>query len=137
MYDFLLIAISCVCIAHVAASCQRNFLHRVLVCAGASLCLPVILGLARCLSSEVKPQPLPRIQATYTVVNKKRPQPAPLPLPRRPIPQKRNIPTHKAPPKLQQKTEVVYADISQETLRQQEVMTKPGQATVYSSLKFS
>ncbi|KAM4565592.1 uncharacterized protein PAE49_009561 [Odontesthes bonariensis] len=123
-----------------AASCQRNLFHRLLVCAGASLCLPVILGLARCLSSEVKPQPHPRIQAIYAAVNKNRPQPAPrppLPLPRRPIPQKRTTPTHKAPPKRQQKTEVVYADISQEALRQQEAPTKPGQATVYSSLKFS
>ncbi|PWA20453.1 hypothetical protein CCH79_00003588, partial [Gambusia affinis] len=38
---------------------ERKLLHRVLVCTGAFLCLPVILGLARCLSSEVKQQQQP------------------------------------------------------------------------------
>nr|XP_020442861.1 uncharacterized protein LOC109952228 isoform X1 [Monopterus albus]XP_020443046.1 uncharacterized protein LOC109952351 isoform X1 [Monopterus albus] len=48
-----------------AAPSGRNLLHRGLVCAGAFVCLPIILGLVRCLSSEVKPQPLPRTCSRY------------------------------------------------------------------------
>lgn len=110
---------------------QRTVWHRVLVCAGASLVLPIILGLARCLSSAVNPQPL------YSVVTRDQPHPAPQPLPRRPIPQKRSTPSHKAAPRSQQKTEVVYADISQHALRQQGATRAPDQSTVYSDLRFS
>ncbi|XP_044057461.1 uncharacterized protein si:dkey-52l18.4 isoform X2 [Siniperca chuatsi] len=120
-----------------AVPSQRSVVHRVLVCAGASLCLPIILGLARCLSSEVKPQPLPRTLSTYAAVYRDRPHPAPQPAPRRPVPQKCSASSHKAPPKSQQKAEVVYADISQDALRQQGANREPDQATVYSSLKFS
>lgn len=79
-----------------AVPSQRSVLHRVLVCAGAFLCLPIILGLARCLSSEVKPQPLPRtLVSTHSAVYRDQPQPAPQPPPRRPVPQKRSTPSHK------------------------------------------
>ncbi|XP_037632404.1 uncharacterized protein si:dkey-52l18.4 [Sebastes umbrosus] len=121
-----------------AVPSQRSVLHRVLVCAGAFLCLPIILGLARCLSSEVKPQPLPRtLVSTHSAVYRDQPQPAPQPPPRRPVPQKRSTPSHKAAPKTQQKTEVVYADISQDALRQQGATRNPDQSIVYSSLRFS
>ncbi|XP_041849883.1 uncharacterized protein si:dkey-52l18.4 isoform X2 [Melanotaenia boesemani] len=123
-----------------AVPSQRQYLHRVLVYAGASLCLPVILGLARCLSSRIKPQSHPRIQVTYTAVQRNQPHMAPnppQPPPRCPVPQKRSIPTQKAFSKSQKKTEVVYADISQEALGQREALRESGQATVYSSLKFS
>lgn len=117
---------------------QRSVLTRVLVCAGAFLCLPIILGLARCLSSEVKPQPLPRTLFTHSAVYRDQPDPAPQPPPRRPVPQKRSTSSHKARPKSkQQKTEVVYADISQDALRQQRATREPEQSIVYSSLKFS
>ncbi|XP_034404931.1 uncharacterized protein si:dkey-52l18.4 [Cyclopterus lumpus] len=118
-----------------AVSSQRSALHRVLVCAGASLCVPIILVMARCLSSEVKPQPFPRTLSTYSAVC--RPQPAPQPPPRCPIPQKRTTPSHKAVPKSVQKTEVVYADISQDALGQQGATRPPEQSIVYSSLRFS
>ncbi|XP_056296414.1 uncharacterized protein si:dkey-52l18.4 [Pseudoliparis swirei] len=62
-----------------AVSPHRSGLHRVLVCAGVSLCLPIILGLARCLSSEVKPRPLPRTLSVYSAVCRDQPQPAPRP----------------------------------------------------------
>ncbi|KAM9733957.1 uncharacterized protein ACNS7B_015880 [Menidia menidia] len=124
-----------------AVSRPRNILHRVLICVGALFCVPVILGLAHCLSSEVKPQPHPKVQVTYAAVAKKRPRPPsrapPQPLPRRQIPQRLNDPVQQAPPQLPKKTEVVYADISQEALRQQEGSKNPSQTTVYSSLKFS
>ncbi|XP_031717130.1 uncharacterized protein LOC116391045 [Anarrhichthys ocellatus] len=125
-----------------AVPSQRSVLHRVLVCAGASLCLPIILGLARCLSSEVKPQPFPRTLSTYSAVYRDQPQPAPQPPapqppPRCPIPQKRSKTSHKDVPKSVQKTEVVYADISQDTLGQQGATREPNQSIVYSSLRFS
>ncbi|XP_068568370.1 uncharacterized protein si:dkey-52l18.4 [Cebidichthys violaceus] len=120
-----------------AVPSQRSVLHRVLVCAGASLCLPIILGLARWLSSEVKPQPFPRTLSTYSAVYRDRPQPAPRPPPRCPVPQKRSKTSHKAVPKSSQKTEVVYADISQDALGQQGATREPDQSTVYSSLRFS
>ena len=74
-----------------AVPSQRSVLHRLLVCAGAFLCLPIILGLARCLSSEVKPQPLPRTLSTHAAVH----HPAPQPPPRCPVPQKRSAPPRK------------------------------------------
>ncbi|XP_051252778.1 uncharacterized protein LOC127361818 isoform X2 [Dicentrarchus labrax] len=109
---------------------QRSVLHRVLVCACASLCLPIILVLARFLSSEVKPQPLPRTLSTHAAAYGDQPHPAPQPPPRRPIPQK-------PPPKTQQNKEVVYAEVSQGAQRQQEPTREPAQSTVYSSLRFS
>ncbi|XP_059186846.1 uncharacterized protein si:dkey-52l18.4 isoform X2 [Centropristis striata] len=119
-----------------AVSSQRSLWHRVLVCAGASLCLLVILGLARCLSSEVKPQPLPRALSSHSAVYRDQPHLAPQPPPRCPVPQKRGSSSHKAASKSRQKTEVVYADISQDALRQQKATKPPDQSTVYSSLKF-
>ncbi|KAF1393782.1 hypothetical protein PFLUV_G00019620 [Perca fluviatilis] len=116
---------------------QRSVLHRVLVCAGASLCLPIILGLAHCLSSKVKPQPLPRTLSIAAAVYRDQPHPAPQPPPRCPIPQKRSTSFHKAVPKSRQKIEVVYADISQDALRQQGATREPDQSTVYSSVRFS
>lgn len=120
-----------------AVASQRRLWHRVLVCAGASLCLPIILGLARCLSSEVKPQPLPRTLSTHAAAYRNLPHPTPQPPPRRPIPQKRSTSSLKAAPKSQQKPEVVYADISQGALKQQGATREPAEPTVYSSLKFS
>ncbi|KAI4815442.1 uncharacterized protein [Pseudochaenichthys georgianus] len=117
-----------------AVSSQRSVLHRILVCAAAALSLPVILGLARCLSSEVKPLPLPRTRFPPSAASRNQPHPAPQ-LP--PIPMKRSTSSHKAIPMARQKTEVVYADISQDALRQPGVTKKPDQSTVYSSLRFS
>ncbi|KAF7651179.1 hypothetical protein LDENG_00114820 [Lucifuga dentata] len=108
----------------------RNVLNRILVCAGASLCFPIILGLTRCLSSEVKPQPLPSTLPSET-------HQTPQPPPRCPLPQKHNAYTHKATPKSQQKTEPVYAALSQNALEQPRAAREPEQATVYSSLKFA
>lgn len=120
-----------------AVPSQRRVLHRVLVCAGACLCLPIILGLARCLSSKVKPQPLPRTLSTHAAAYRDQPHPAPQPPPRCPVPQKRSTSSHKAAPRSQQKAEVVYADISQGALRQQGATREPAQPTVYSSLRFA
>lgn len=123
-----------------AVPTQRSALHRLLVCASAFLCLPIILGLARCLSSEVKPQPLPRTLSTHVAVYRDQPHPAPQPLPRCPVPQKRGISSYKAPPKsrkVSEKADVVYADISQSPLRQQNTIREPPQSTVYSSVRFS
>ncbi|XP_037533682.1 uncharacterized protein si:dkey-52l18.4 [Nematolebias whitei] len=116
---------------------QRNVLHRVLVCAGASLCLPVILGLARCLSSKVKPQARPSIQIKCAVVQEDGSHQPPEPLPRLPVPKKHTTPSHKVPSKSQPKMELVYADISQDALRRQGAMREPVQSTVYSSVRFS
>ncbi|XP_028275846.1 uncharacterized protein LOC114445089 [Parambassis ranga] len=118
-----------------AVPLQRQVLHRVLVCAGACLCLPIILGLARCLSSKAKPQPLPRKHIPCTASYRNPPQSAPQPPPRRP--QKRNTSSHKAPLRPQQNTEVVYADISQAALRGEGATRQPAPSTVYSSVKFS
>lgn len=116
---------------------QRDIFHRIVICTCAFLCLPIILGLARCLSSGVKPQPLPVTEFTYAAVCKD-PRSAPKPPPRRPIPQKRNFPhSHKAPPKPLHKTEVVYADISHDSVEQQGVTRMPVQSTVYSLLNIS
>lgn len=119
-----------------AVPSHRNVSHRVLICAGAFLCLPIILGLARCLSSEVKPQPLPRTLSTHSAIYRDQPHTAPQPLPRRPVPEKRSASSHKAAPKSHKKTEVVYADISQDALRQLGAPRTPDQSTEYSSLKF-
>uniref|UniRef100_A0A8C3A5K7 Ig-like domain-containing protein n=1 Tax=Cyclopterus lumpus TaxID=8103 RepID=A0A8C3A5K7_CYCLU len=110
-----------------AVSSQRSALHRVLVCAGASLCVPIILVMARCLSSEVKPQPFPRTLSTYSAVC--RPQPAPQPPPR-----SLNM---SAVIYLFTMLQVVYADISQDALGQQGATRPPEQSIVYSSLRFS
>ncbi|KAG7479864.1 Cell adhesion molecule 3 [Solea senegalensis] len=120
-----------------AVPSQRNLLHRVLVCVGAFLCLPVILGLARCVRSEVKPHPHPRTQSTHVAVHRDEPDLAPLPLPRCPVQQKHRASSHKASPKSQQNTEVLYADVSMEAPRPKRVVREPPQSTVYSSLKFS
>lgn len=116
---------------------ERSVLHRVLVCVGASLCLPIILGLARCLNSRVKPQPYSTMLPTHVAVYSDQPHPAPQPPPRRPVPQKRSASSYKAAPKSEQKTEVVYADISQGALKQQGAAREPALPTVYSSLRFS
>ncbi|XP_027900824.1 uncharacterized protein LOC114161621 [Xiphophorus couchianus] len=115
---------------------ERKPLHRVLVCTGAFLCLPVILGLARCLSSEVKQQPHPRIEVLLADGHKDRSHQAPQPPPRRPIPKKRTAPPHKAPSPSQQKPELLYADISQDALRNQKAQREPVEPTVYSTVRF-
>ncbi|CAK6967367.1 uncharacterized protein si:dkey-52l18.4 [Scomber scombrus] len=119
---------------------QRNVLYRILIYAGAVCCLPIILLLARCLSSEIQPKPCPRTvfrHATqYTAVYRARPHLAPQPPPRRPVPQKRSTSSHKAPAKPQQKIEVVYADISKDALKQEQASREPTQSTVYSALRF-
>ncbi|XP_042342736.1 uncharacterized protein LOC121943295 [Plectropomus leopardus] len=126
-----------------AVTFPRSTLHRVLVCASAFLCLPIILGLACCLSSKVKSQPVPRSWSThhaavYRDEQCSAPQPPPrCPIQPMPVPQKQSIPSHKATPKSRQKAEVVYADISQDALRQQRATRAPDQSTEYSSLRFS
>ncbi|XP_008282728.1 uncharacterized protein LOC103359263 isoform X2 [Stegastes partitus] len=112
-----------------AVPSQRLVWHRVLICAAAALCLPIVLGLALCLRSEVKPQLLPPPQL-YTSVQRTPPGPAPKPPPRCPAP-------HKTGPKPQQRTEIVYAHISQDALRQQGATRESDQATVYSAVRFS
>uniref|UniRef100_A0A3Q4HCD6 Ig-like domain-containing protein n=1 Tax=Neolamprologus brichardi TaxID=32507 RepID=A0A3Q4HCD6_NEOBR len=100
-----------------AGPSPRKLLHRVLICACALLCLPIILELARCLSSEVKPQPLPRAQVIYEV----------------PYPAQQTISAPQPPPRCP----VMYAVISQGALKQQGATRQPAHsATVYSSLKF-
>uniref|UniRef100_A0A087XT00 Uncharacterized LOC103148115 n=2 Tax=Poecilia formosa TaxID=48698 RepID=A0A087XT00_POEFO len=116
---------------------QRKLLHRVLVCTGAFLCLPVILGLARCLSSEVKQQPHPRIEVLHADGHRDRSHQPPQPPPRRPVPKKRTAPPHKALSPSQQKPELLYADISQDALMNQKGPREPVQPTVYSSVRFS
>ncbi|KAM7399633.1 hypothetical protein PAMP_018885 [Pampus punctatissimus] len=118
-----------------AGPSQRSVLHRSLVCTGAFLCLPIILILARCLSS------FPRTRSTRaaepTAAYRALPHPAPQPPPRCPVPQKRSTSSHKVPPKPQQNTEVVYADISKDALSQQHQATRASsQPTVYSSVNF-
>ncbi|XP_040901718.1 uncharacterized protein si:dkey-52l18.4 isoform X2 [Toxotes jaculatrix] len=117
-----------------AVPSQRNLIHRILVCGSACVCLPVILVLARCLSSGVKSQSCNRSQAVYAAIRRDQP---PQPPPRRPIPKKRSTSSHKAPPKSQQNTEVVYADISKVALSQPGATKEPAQSTVYSSVRFS
>ncbi|XP_013877974.1 uncharacterized protein si:dkey-52l18.4 [Austrofundulus limnaeus] len=116
---------------------QRNALHRFLICAGAFFWLPVFLLLARRLGSKVKPHTRPRTQVIYEVVQEDRSHQLPQPLTQRPVPKKRTNPPRKVSSKPLPKTELVYADISQETLRQQRAMREPAQSTVYSSVHFS
>ncbi|AWO99357.1 Cell adhesion molecule 3 [Scophthalmus maximus] len=112
-----------------AVPSQRKWWHRVLVYAGASLCLPVILGVARCLSSGARPRPFPRTQSTRVPCTRVPPPP--------PVRKKRGTHSHKAPPKSQQQNDVVYADISNDALGQQRAARDPPQSTVYSTVKFS
>ncbi|XP_022046403.1 uncharacterized protein si:dkey-52l18.4 [Acanthochromis polyacanthus] len=119
-----------------AVPSQRIFWHRVLICAGAFLCFPIFVGLAHCLSSEVNHQLLPTAPL-YTAVERNPPASAPQPPPRRPAPPKRKTTPSKVRPKHQKNTEVVYADISQDALKQQGAMREPAQSTVYSSVRFS
>uniref|UniRef100_A0A3P9JKY9 Ig-like domain-containing protein n=1 Tax=Oryzias latipes TaxID=8090 RepID=A0A3P9JKY9_ORYLA len=117
-----------------AVPTQRKVLHRYYVLAGASLCLPVILGLARCLSSKVKPQPQHRMPVIYAAVTKNRPHEAPQPPARHSLPQKCSSPAFQAP-KSEQKTELVYADIYQDAKGSQRGVRGPTESTVYSSLR--
>lgn len=80
---------------HPEVPVQRKALHRLLICAGAFLCLPVFLGLARCLGSKVKPRARPRTQAIYEVVQEDRSHQPPQRLPQPPVPMKRTNPPHK------------------------------------------
>nr|XP_020443058.1 uncharacterized protein LOC109952351 isoform X2 [Monopterus albus] len=77
-----------------AAPSGRNLLHRGLVCAGAFVCLPIILGLVRCLSSEVKPQPLPRTCSRYIGGYRDQPHLAPRTPPQGSVPQGQNTSSH-------------------------------------------
>ncbi|XP_029026488.1 uncharacterized protein si:dkey-52l18.4 [Betta splendens] len=116
-----------------AAVTKRMFWHRALVWSGACVCSFIILILARCLRSEVRPQPLPRPRIIYH-----RDQPHAPANPQPPVPKKRTKLSYKAPARSEQRTEVVYADISQDALRQQqEAVREPASSTVYSSVKFS
>lgn len=78
---------------------QRNVLNRILIYAGAVCCLPIILLLARCLSSEIQPQPRPRTVFRYaaqsTAAYRAQPQLVPQPPPRHPVPLKRSTSSHK------------------------------------------
>ncbi|XP_047247648.1 uncharacterized protein si:dkey-52l18.4 [Girardinichthys multiradiatus] len=116
---------------------QRTLLHRALVCTCAFLCLPVILGLARCLSSKVKPQPDPRAEVLHAAERRDSSHEPPQPPPRRPVPKKRTAPPQKAPQTSQQKPELLYADISQDALRNQRDVRGPINPTIYSSVRFS
>ncbi|XP_041656348.1 uncharacterized protein si:dkey-52l18.4 [Cheilinus undulatus] len=119
-----------------AVPSQRIVLHRVFVCAGALLCLPIILGLAWFLSSRVKPQLLPLHEAEYRDQPELSPGLAPLysqPQKYKPDKQDHSSTSEREP---QKKTEVVYADISQDALRQKRAIRQPDQSTVYSSLRF-
>lgn len=89
----LMICVYCMLLS--AVPTQRPVLYRVLVCASAFLCLPIILGLARCLSSEVKPQPLPRVLSTHAAEYRDHPHPCPQPPPRCPVPQPRSTSSHR------------------------------------------
>ncbi|XP_037328030.2 uncharacterized protein si:dkey-52l18.4 isoform X2 [Pungitius pungitius] len=120
-----------------AVPSERSVLHRVLVCAGASLCLPIVLCLALCLRSEVEPRSLPRTLSTHSVVYRKQPQSAPRPPPRCPVLQKPSTSSHKAFSESTQKNEVVYADISQHALGQRGAVEEPDPSTTYSALMFS
>ncbi|XP_030601056.1 uncharacterized protein LOC115791097 [Archocentrus centrarchus] len=122
-----------------AVPSTRNLLHRVLICANAFLCLPIILGLARCLRLQAKRQPPHRPQVIYEVAyTNQSNDSAPQPPPRCPVPQKRKTSPRKGPPKASQKPDVVYAAISQDALKQQGTTRKPDQsATIYSSLRFN
>lgn len=71
-----------------AAHPKRSVLHRLLVCAAATLCLPLILGLTCCLTSGVKRWFLSRRLSTHAVVYRDQLHRAPQPPPRCPIPQK-------------------------------------------------
>uniref|UniRef100_A0A8C7ZZ13 Ig-like domain-containing protein n=1 Tax=Oryzias sinensis TaxID=183150 RepID=A0A8C7ZZ13_9TELE len=117
-----------------AVPTQRKDLHRYCVLAGASLCLPVILGLARGLSSKVKPQPQHRMPVIYAAVTKNRPHEAPQPPARHSLPQKCSSPAFQDP-KSEQKTELVYADICQDAKGSQRGVRGPTESTVYSSLR--
>uniref|UniRef100_A0AAQ4S670 Uncharacterized protein n=1 Tax=Gasterosteus aculeatus aculeatus TaxID=481459 RepID=A0AAQ4S670_GASAC len=108
----------------------RSALHRVLVCAGVCLCLPIILCLVHGLSSEVKPQPLPRTLSIY----REQQQPAPRPPPRCPVPQKPSTRSDKAVPESIQKKEVVYGNISQHALGQPGASGEPEPTAAYSFL---
>lgn len=108
----------------------RNWLHRIAICASAFLCVPIILGLARCLSSGVKHQPLPGSQSTHAVEYKSGPRPPPRP--------KYSPHSHSGSHRSKQKYEVVYADISEDALRKQTTTREPPtEPTVYSNVKFS
>lgn len=130
-----------------AVSTDRKVLHRILVCFAVVLCLTVILGLVFCLRSKVRPrsrhrkftpvtspQSMPRPSAEYqTPLHQSTPQPPP----RRNAPEKHSASFKKAPQRPKQ-TEVVYADISQDALRQQQrVKLSEQPSTVYSSLRFA
>ncbi|XP_076000636.1 uncharacterized protein LOC142993929 isoform X3 [Genypterus blacodes] len=129
MYGYFLSAFSCLCFFSAAPT--RSVLHRLLICTGAILCMPVILGLAYFMRSKVKRQPLPRatrqLQTSHT----------PLPLPRSSVPQKPKRSTDKATPKSRQKAELVYAAISHDAPQQEQATTEREHATVYSSLRLS
>ncbi|XP_076000614.1 uncharacterized protein LOC142993929 isoform X2 [Genypterus blacodes] len=116
---------------NVTSAPTRSVLHRLLICTGAILCMPVILGLAYFMRSKVKRQPLPRatrqLQTSHT----------PLPLPRSSVPQKPKRSTDKATPKSRQKAELVYAAISHDAPQQEQATTEREHATVYSSLRLS
>lgn len=132
-----------------AASTDRKPLHRILICLGVALCLAVVLGLLFCLRSKATPQSFHR---KVTAVSPPRPTPlpsaeyqapldqsTPQPLPRRNPPEKNSAPSRKTPHRPEVKSEVVYADISQDALRQQQqrVRQSEQQSTVYSSLRFT
>ncbi|KAK2846957.1 hypothetical protein Q5P01_009956 [Channa striata] len=120
-----------------AVPAGRNLLHRFLICGGVFLCLTVVLGLACCQCSRIKHQHLPGTKSTLTHKPREQPRLAPTPLPRRPIPKKRSTSPCKAPAQSERRAEVVYADISQGSLKQLGATREPAQSTVYSSVRFS
>uniref|UniRef100_A0A8C6TAV6 Ig-like domain-containing protein n=1 Tax=Neogobius melanostomus TaxID=47308 RepID=A0A8C6TAV6_9GOBI len=124
-----------------AVSVDRKVPHGILICFGVALCVAVILGLAFYLRSKMKfapvasPRPMPRPAAEYQVPLH---QSTPRPPPRRNAPQKNSTSSEKAPHQPKQKTEVVYADISQDVLwQQQRVKPSKQPSIVYSSVRFA
>lgn len=131
-----------------AASTDRKVLHGILGCFGVALCLTVALSLAFCLRSKVglqslhrkfmpvtSPHLMPCPSAEYQApLHQSTPQPPP----RQKAPKMYSTPAKKARHQPKQKTEVVYADISQDALRQQQRVKQSEQpSTVYSSLRFA
>ncbi|XP_055082144.1 uncharacterized protein si:dkey-52l18.4 [Periophthalmus magnuspinnatus] len=125
-------------------------LNRILICSAAVLCVFIALGLVFCLRSKVTPQTLRRKFTSVTSSHAKpRPsaethaplqQSTPRPPPRRQAREKDKMSSTKTPGPSPQKTEVVYADISQDALVRQQQRRRLGespQPTVYSSVRFT
>ncbi|KAJ0063909.1 hypothetical protein NL108_013630 [Boleophthalmus pectinirostris] len=129
----------------VAVPSDRTVLHGILICICTFICVIIIVGLVFRQRSKVvpfcrkfapltSPRPTPQHSVEYQAPLQ---QSTPQPPPRRHAPQKDRVISKKAP-QPPQKTEVVYADISQDALlRQQQRVNDSQQSTVYSSVRFT